>query len=168
MSRALLVALAALLPFPLLAQQAAPPCSAPEYRQFDFWVGEWTVTDSAGGVVYGANTITQEENGCLVHERWRGSRGGTGRSFNFFEPGPDTWTQVWVSSTANVLRLAGRFDGRSMVLEGESALPGGGRARNRITWTPQPDGRVRQAWAVSRDGGATWQTSFDGWYRRVS
>jgi hypothetical protein len=29
-----------------------------------------------------------------------------------------------------------------------------------------PDGRVRQHWETSKDGGATWTTAFDGYYRR--
>jgi hypothetical protein len=39
--------------------------------------------------------------------------------------------------------------------------------RQRITWTPSPDGsEVRQHWEVSSDDGVTWQTAFDGHYRR--
>jgi len=39
--------------------------------------------------------------------------------------------------------------------------------RQRITWTPSLDGsEVRQHWEVSSDDGATWQTAFDGHYRR--
>ena len=31
------------------AAQTAPPCKArPEYRQFDFWVGEWDVQNPQG------------------------------------------------------------------------------------------------------------------------
>jgi hypothetical protein len=153
--RALLVVL--LLSVMPQAPQAPQRCDAPEYRQFDFWVGDWTVTDSAGDATYGANTITNEERGCLLHERWRGSRGVSGQSFNFYDRRTQRWEQVWVANNGNVLRLEGRFDGRSMVLES------GG---NRITWTPQPDGRVRQVWTTTPDSGRTWQASFDGWYRR--
>lgn len=32
-------------------------CSTPEYRQFDFWVGDWVVHDAAGKLA-GTNTIT--------------------------------------------------------------------------------------------------------------
>jgi hypothetical protein len=35
---------------------------------------------------------------------------------------------------------------------------------NRITWTPNPDGTVRQHWEQSTDAGATWATIFDGLY----
>jgi hypothetical protein len=150
----------------IAAQQPPPSCTAAEYRQFDFWLGDWTVTDSAGTKEYGANLITQEEGTCLVHEHWTDGSGSTGQSFNFYEAVTGRWSQVWVASTGNVLRLSGRFDGHSMTLEGESGPPNGRRTLNRIVWTPQPDGRVRQVWSVSQDKGATWQSSFDGWYRR--
>jgi len=38
--------------------------------------------------------------------------------------------------------------------------------RNRITWRVLPDARVRQLWETSSDGGATWTTSFDGYYEK--
>ncbi|MFQ5512310.1 MAG: hypothetical protein ACE5EO_10730 [Candidatus Krumholzibacteriia bacterium] len=42
---------------PLYAQEAPPkPCSAPEYRQFDFWIGEWSV--EAKGKPAGTNKVT--------------------------------------------------------------------------------------------------------------
>ena len=158
---------------PMAAQQtpappASPPrdCSAPEHRQFDFWEGDWTVTDSAGQVSYGTSRITREESGCLLRERWTGARGGTGQSLNFYDRVTGTWAQVWVASNGTVLRLTGGLAGAAMRLEGASGT-GASAVRNRITWTPQPDGRVRQTWTVSRDGGATWQPSFDGWYRRT-
>ena len=62
---------------------SAPKCDAPEYRQFDFWVGTWDVT--MRGQPAGGNLVTLEESGCLVHEHWTGTRGGTGQSFNFFD-----------------------------------------------------------------------------------
>ena len=147
------------------AQQAPAPCAAAEHRQFDFWAGDWIVTDSAGATNYGTNAVTAEENGCLLHEHWAGSTGGTGQSFNFYDRAARHWTQVWVASTGTVLRLDGALEGGAMRLEGDGVSPRG-PVRNRIVWTPEPDGRVRQTWSVSRDSGRTWQVGFDGWYRR--
>jgi hypothetical protein len=53
-----------------------------------------------------------------------------------------------------------------MRLEGERRTPAGAVVRNRIVWTPESDGRVRQSWYISPDNGQTWQLSFEGWYRR--
>jgi hypothetical protein len=166
MTRVMLVALGLLLGGTAPAQQPPAGCTAPEYRQFDFWIGDWAVSDSAGRVPYGTNLVTREEDGCLVHEHWHGTRGGTGQSFNFFDRRSGHWTQVWVASRGNVLQLSGHLDGASMVLEGEGVSPTGQAIRNRIAWTPEPDGRVRQVWSTSSDGGATWSVGFDGWYRR--
>lgn len=157
-----------LIPAGLTAQQPSPPgCAAAEHRQFDFWLGEWQVTDSAGTTVYGSNVITEEESGCVLRERWTGARGGTGQSMNFFDRRSGRWHQVWVASGGNVLRLAGGLDRSSMVLEGDGYSPAGAPVRNRIAWTPQPDGRVRQLWSTSADSGATWLPTFDGWYART-
>ena len=152
----------------LSAQQRPAPCTAPEHRQFDFWLGDWTVTDSAGKVTMGTNRITSEEAGCLVHEHWAGAGGGTGQSFNFYSVAKKQWEQVWVASVAGGnLHIIGKFDGTSMVLEGERTNPAGATVKNRIRWTPQPDGRVRQTWESSTDGGKTWTVSFDGWYKKT-
>jgi hypothetical protein len=53
-----------------------------------------------------------------------------------------------------------------MVLTGETVRPGGVQQMERITWTPNADGTVRQHWEQSADGGKTWETAFDGLYRR--
>ncbi len=158
---------------PLLpAQQAPPGCTAAEHRQFDFWVGDWVVTDSTGTRILGANLITIEENGCLIHEHWKGGPpggpGGTGQSFNYYDRVSRRWEQVWVASGGGVLNLVGALVGSSMRLEGSSPTPAGGTVLNRIEWIPQPDGRVRQLWTSSSDSGRTWTRGFDGWYRKRS
>lgn len=149
-------------------QSTGQACASVEHRQFDFWVGNWEVTDSAGTTVYGTNQVDSEEDHCLVHENWAGSRGGTGQSLNFYDPLERRWNQVWVGSDGLVLRISGHLDGASMVLEGDGMGPGGTAVKQRAAWTPQPDGRVRQFWQQSSDGGATWKVAFDGWYRRRS
>ena len=168
MGRALPIILALLLVSAITSAQqpATPSCTSAEYRQFDFWVGDWEVTDSAGTTVYGTNRVTSEEGRCLVHENWAGSRGGTGQSLNFFDPLKQQWEQVWVGSDGLVVQITGRLRGASMVLEGEAMGQGGKVMRQRAAWTPQADGRVRQFWEQSADGGTTWTVAFDGWYRR--
>jgi hypothetical protein len=162
--------IAVLLPLFISPVQAQQPmrasCTSADHHQFDFWIGNWEVTDSAGTTVYGTNRVAGEEGGCLVHENWAGSRGGTGQSLNFFDPLKQQWEQVWVGSDGLVLQITGHLDGTSMVLQGDGMGPDGKLVRQRAAWTPQPDGRVRQFWQQSTDGGTTWTVAFDGWYRR--
>ena len=107
-------------------------------------------------------------SGCVLQENWTSARGrAEGKSFNQCDRVAGAWRQTWVDNGGGQLRLEGRFvDGR-MVLEGDTVGADGKRLRNRITWTPLEDGRVRQLWEASSDSGANWSVSFDGYYERA-
>ncbi|MFW6084212.1 MAG: hypothetical protein ACODAA_03270 [Gemmatimonadota bacterium] len=141
-------------------------CDAPEYRQFDFWVGEWEVRNPAGDLV-GRNTIERILGGCALHESWTGTNGSTGESFNIYDARTGLWHQTWVDNSGRLLELDGGLEAGEMVLRGELETSDGGTTGQRITWTPADDGSVRQFWERSTDGGVTWTTIFDGTYRRV-
>ena len=159
---------AALSNAPVAAQSPAPPppCQTPEHRQFDFWVGEWEVVDTAGNVL-GTNRITRSMNDCVLHEHWTGARGMTGESFNLYRAGSGTWHQSWVDSGGNLLLLNGGMEKGVMILRGETPMRDGSKRLHRISYSTLEDGSVRQVWEVSSDGGSTWTTSFDGRYRRT-
>jgi len=142
----------------LLAQSSPPPCTAPEYRQFDFWIGEWEVRGPKGGLA-GVNRITRIENGCAIEENWKGAGGFTGRSLNAYRSSTGTWHQTWVGSDGVVLLLDGRYEAGKMVLEGTT-----GRTMHRITWSRLDAGKLRQFWEQSDDQGKTWTVAFDGTY----
>ncbi len=158
---------------PARAQEAAEPvkpapCSSPEYRQFDFWIGRWEVTVPNGGVA-GTNVIERIEGGCGLRERWEGTRGVTGTSLNIWNARDGRWHQTWIDNTGTLLRLDGGLVDGSMVMTGttKSATVEGGTTLQRITWTPNADGTVRQLWEASGDDGKTWSVAFDGLYTRM-
>jgi hypothetical protein len=146
------------------AQTPPAPCSAAESRQFDFWVGDWDVF-TANGKLAGTNRI-ETIYGCALHESWK-SAGVQGQSLNVYDADRGVWHQTWIDSTGSLLVIEGKFGGGAMTMS-DVTLPGkkDAKAVNEITWTPQPDGSVRQHWRVSADGGKTWSTSFDGKYVR--
>ncbi|MDH3214843.1 MAG: DUF1579 domain-containing protein [Candidatus Krumholzibacteria bacterium] len=140
------------------------PCSAPEHRQFDFWLGEWDVT--ANGKHAGNNKITAILGGCAVMEEWHSANGGyAGKSFNRYDPQRKQWEQIWVDNQGGILRLAGEYRDAKMTLEGGSTLEGE-TVVDRITWYNNEDGTVRQVWQKSKDGGKSWGDVFDGLYVR--
>lgn len=143
---------------------AGSPCSGPDHRGFDFWLGEWNVY-RPDGTLAGTNRIEREYGGCVVHERYEGAKGYRGESLNLWDASRGVWHQTWVDDQGLLLLLEGGVRDGAMVLEGRAPGPDGERVEHRITWTPNPDGSVRQHWETRAPGGA-WSTAFDGTYRR--
>ena len=159
--------LTSLLSAPVAAQTDSAQafgCSGPTQRQFDFWVGSWNVT--AQGRQAGINDVTVEEGGCVLHEHWTGSRGGTGQSFNVYDQAIGKWHQFWVDNQGNYLHLTGSYGDSRLVLEGTGAGPDRKPQRHRLTFFQNADGSVRQLWETSGDDGRSWQVAFDGLYRK--
>ena len=143
---------------------AAGPCDTPAHRQFDFWVGEWTV-HKVDGSIAGENTITREFGGCVLRERYATPSGYRGESLNIYDASRKRWHQTWVDIGGALLQLEGGLQDGRMVLEGEGVGADGKPLRHRISWTPLEDGRVRQHWE-STDASGQWTTAFDGTYTR--
>jgi len=157
-------ALAALLAAPAaLAQTPTPPppaCQSAEYRQFDFWLGEWEVFLPTGKKA-GDSRIEAISAGCALLENWSGNGGFSGKSLNSYDSSDKQWHQSWVDSSGSRLELAGSYADKRMVL-----ASGSGAAMQRIAWSVNDDGSVRQLWESSADGGKSWAVQFDGKYVR--
>lgn len=145
------------------AVRALTPCTADEYRQFDFWLGAYRVEDPKGNHV-GDNEVSLHLDGCMLMESWKGLAGMHGMSMNFFDPTDRTWNQVFVDNNGNPANwppLKGRLEDGAMVLwspEGEN--------RTRWTWTKIDEDKVRQKAESTGDGGKTWQVVWDSVYVR--
>ncbi len=137
-----------------------PACQSAEYRQFDFWIGTWDVFQPDGQKA-GENRIEPISSGCALLEHWSGRGGFTGKSLNIYDSTDKRWHQTWVDSSGGLLMISGGLVDKRIVLGSET-----GSAYQRITWTPNDDGSVRQFWESSTDGGKTWTVLFDGKYVR--
>lgn len=146
-------------------KQPPPACEAPEYRQFDFWLGLWSVA-LPDGKKAGASEITRAAGSCAILEQWKGAGGNPGTSINYYDTATRHWHQHWVGGDGSILALEGGLENGAMVLSGESKNPNQSKpTKNRITWTPMPEGKVKQEWATSDDG-KTWKAIFVGIYSR--
>jgi len=161
---ALLATMTLAVPAAAIAQIPPPACATPEHRAFDFWIGEWNV-HGAKGKLAGTNSIQREVGGCVLHERYDTGRGYSGESFNIYDAPRKVWHQTWVDSSGLLLLLEGGIREGKMVLEGETTGADGKATRHRITWTPNPDGSVRQLWESTTPTGE-WTVAFDGRYTR--
>jgi hypothetical protein len=169
----------ALAPAVLRAQSAASnapappqqvPCEQdPNFRQFDFWVGEWDVTPSTlpAGRPRPQSRIEKILNGCAILENWMPVAGAGGKSINVYNRALKKWEQTWVDGAGNVVHFTGEAPREgSMVLASDGMGPGGKRMVTKMTYTRIATDSVRQVWEQSSDGGKTWTTSFDGVYVR--
>lgn len=153
-----------LLPLSSFAQEDCACCTE-MHQQFDFWVGEWVVSDTSGNIV-GENTIVKLEDECIVSEHWRGAAGLTGRSYNYYNQADSTWNQLWIDSSGSNLSLKGYAEPGKMILQSE--LQKGQQVDwyfNRITWTKNEDGSVTQLWEILDKNEKRLTVAFHGIYR---
>ena len=160
----LITSLALVLVTAPLASQPSAPCTDPAYRQFDFWLGEWEVF-KPDGTLAGTNRIEREYAGCVLHERYASIKGYKGESLNIYDPARDKWHQTWVDTAGTLLVLEGGMREGSMVMAGATGSDDK-PTRQRITWTPNPDGSVRQLWEATDEKGE-WSVVFDGRYSKA-
>ena len=146
------------------AQGTSAPCGSEQHRAFDFWLGEWNV-HAPDCKLAGTNSIKREYADCVLHERYANGRGYSGESLNIYDGAREVWHQTWVDSSGLLLLLEGGIRESRMVLEGNTTGAAGAVTKHRITWTPNPDGSVRQFWESTHKDGK-WATVFDGLYTR--
>jgi hypothetical protein len=148
-----------------------PDCSAAEYRQFDFKLGDFEVVvaegtpGTAAGTPAGKATVESILSGCMLVEHWYGTSGRDGRAHYYFERAAKRWHLLIVFDDGEVLQLRGRWTGKAMVFMGHGRFESF-QGLHRMTWSPLPQGGVRQFWEISRDNGATWKTDFVAMYQR--
>jgi hypothetical protein len=163
-----------LLATPALAQSPPPPppsaCAAAEHHQFDFWIGRWEVTDARSGSQAGSSLIESLYGGCVLRENWSSKSGWAGGSLNIYSRAEKGWRQTWMDQSGALREFRGGLQDGKMVLTTEVASPAdkNGVRLVRMTFTPNPDGSVRQYGDISTDGGASWTGRYDLLYRRAS
>jgi len=152
------------------AQTAAPePCmSRKESRAFDFWIGEWDVTPAGDGKqpIVGHSVIQRIAGGCALLENWSSARGTSGKSLNAYNQDLKRWQQFWVDQVGSVTE----FRDSEMIEGGGLRFYTWGIPNHddkiRLTFSPLGPDLVRQHAERSTDGGRTWSTQYDFFYRR--
>ena len=159
-------ALLALASSPAASQQtgatAAPvaPCAAPEFHQFDFWVGRWDVYPT-GKEKLVAHSLIEPLYGCAIRENWMPLTNQPGGSLSVYVPSERHWEQFWVDSSGTRAFFTGGWDGKAMVISGKWGGP-----LVRMSYSKNADGSVRQFGEQSTDEGKSWSPQFDFTYRK--
>ncbi|MGS2721139.1 hypothetical protein [Paraglaciecola aestuariivivens] len=153
------------------AQDVPPPpsksaCDTPQHKQFDFWLGNWQVSNKEGQLL-GTNKVVSILDGCVVSENWQAANGDfSGKSYNFYDSQLKQWHQTWIDNKGGVLYLDGQLEGNVMVLQGQRLAKDGSTTLHKISYTPLPYDKVKQRWQSSKDNGQTWADLFVGYYKK--
>lgn len=146
------------------SDMAVNPCKArPEFRQFDFWIGEW-LPKNTQGVTVGTSSIQLILGSCIIFENWS-TPVSSGKSFSLFDAQQNKWHQTWVDDKGTLAHYTGGLVDGKMVLDSESVI-NGKKTIARMTFSKLENGDVRQHGETSTDEGKTWTTTFDFTYVR--
>jgi len=94
------------------AELVQKSCQDAEYRQLDFWVGEWDLEWDAGdgNTGHGTNIITNTPYGdCVITENFNGAptMQFKGMSVSTFHKPAGMWRQAWVDDQGGYFSLYG-------------------------------------------------------------
>lgn len=143
---------------------AVNPCKAkPEFRQFDFWIGEWNAKN-AQGITVGSSSIQLILHECVIFENWS-TPVSSGKSFSNFDVKDGKWHQTWVDDKGSLTHYDGEFADGKMILAAEISV-NGRKNLARMTFSKLPNGDVRQLGENSSDDGKTWTKTFDFIYSK--
>jgi hypothetical protein len=152
------------------AKRNQSPCTyATENRQFDFWVGDWNVVTSKGGMPAGTSKIERILNDCVILENWTSLNNPyQGKSYNTYNTSLKRWEQFWVDNSQGMIHFYGELKDGIMDYWTEEIPQGNGQKLKRhLQFIPQGPDRVRQFSQGSTDGGKTWSVEYDFTYNRV-
>ena len=141
------------------------PCSGSEYRQFDFWIGDWDVFEMDNPAKQVARVhVDRILDGCVLREDYQDTDGHKGQSFSIYDAARKSWHQSWVTNRGEVLQLDGGLQAGDMSLNATELTMDGKEKQVRGVWKPVAEG-VRETAATSLDGGRNWEPWFDLMFR---
>jgi hypothetical protein len=146
------------------------PCSSPETRQFDFWLGDWNAiwTDNDGRQQTGSNHVINLFNGCTIEENFNGEPGTPliGKSFSVYDSRGKIWKQTWVDNQGSYLDFTGKFKDGKMILTREFTTNKGNSIKQRMTYFNITKNDFDWNWEISKDNGKTWELKWKIHYER--
>jgi len=156
----------ALAASPTFAAADSAPCSASiESRQFDYWLGEWTITypGAPGG---STSKVQLDLDKCVVVERWDGGKGHSGKNLFAYSADDKKWHGMFADNQGRVHVFEGKVAGGVAEFYGPSLGTNGEAVLNRIRIVRISADKVEQSWEKSTDHSSTWTVEFRGQYSR--
>jgi len=150
-------------------KRAQAPCKfGPEFRQFDFWIGEWNVVIAKGEMPAGDSRIELSLGDCVIVENWTSKNSlYAGKSYNVYNVTEKRWEQFWVDNSAGMIHFYGGLkDGVMDYWTDEIPQPSGPALKRHLQFIQLGPDKVRQYSQGSTDGGKSWKPEYDFTYIR--
>ena len=154
---------------------APRPCDAPEFRQFDFWLGEWNLTSrmrkSLGSDEWlessARNSISIALDSCVIVEDFDGYPAAElkGMSVSTYNKRLGRWQQTWVDNQGGYLDFVGGMSNDSMILARETVVNGRPRLQ-RMVFYDITENSLTWNWEMSTDSGKSWTLLWELKYAR--
>lgn len=151
------------------AKKNQKPCAyTAENRQFDYWLGEWTVATTQGAVPAGNSKIELILEDCVVLENWKSLNSMySGKSYNIYNQSLKRWEQYWVDNVGgNIFFHGGLKEGVMDYFTDDIPQPDGTNLRRHLQFFKLGPDQVRQFSQGSTDGGKTWHPEYDFTYTK--
>jgi tetratricopeptide (TPR) repeat protein len=137
------------------------PClNTPEYRQFDYWLGEWDVTSQ--GTKIASSSIQLILDDCVIFENYMTvNHAYSGKSFSLWDAKTKQWEQRYVDSGGAFHTWTGGLENGEMRFFWKHP-----DSIDRMTYVKEDADHVRQVIDHSADDGKTWTNTYNGLYVR--
>jgi hypothetical protein len=170
-------------PTPATPAVVAPPsasssCAAPEFRQLDFWLGDWDVTVHARtsptsaqwGEAEGHQHVEAILGGCAIAEHFTAAGPPTrwsGASYSMWQPQLGVWRQTWVDDSGSFLAFRGGREDGTFVLYSEPKTADGAQTQKRMVFSAITPTTLHWEWQQTSDGWTTVAPLIKVDYRRA-
>lgn len=161
-----LLAWIAVVSAPAVAQEPPPCLDDPKFRALDFALGTWDVfTD---GVKTDEVTMAPVLKHCAIHETWRTAQDGSANGLGLFVYSRllGDWGYLWAADDGTTTFFRGNpVRAGEMRYVTERPLPNGKIRLRHWSLILQPDGTVRELSVGTEDGGKTWTTEYEMFWK---
>ena len=150
----------------------APPCTGPEHRTLDFWVGEWIAEWDQQGQIpkgTGTNRVTRDEYGsCVITEHFKIDGGSLNAiSVSTYRPNLKQWRQNWVDDQGGYFDLVGGpVSGGDHIFYFENKRTSDTQPYQRMIWQDVKPDSFTWRWQKRAKPDEAWSDSWVIKYRR--
>lgn len=145
-------------------ESSVSPCVDEAARQFDFFIGDWTVTMTGDADPLARATVTQVADGCALLETVTPVKGVSAAALFTYDAEATLWRMRQISGDGAILEVQGGLQNGQMVLEGDET---GTVKHELVRVTFASNGKTIRESAVKSPDGRTWSDWFARDFRRA-